>query len=158
MAFPWMISANTRGITALRLGKQGSPASPGLHGNLTARRRRAEAEKELRAYFAGRLKTFAARYDISELPRFTQAVLELTAQVPYGEVRSYAWVARALGKPNAARAVGNALARNPVPVIIPCHRIVRTDGTIGGFALGSGWKKRLLDLEKQGVQSIHRRK
>ena len=64
-------------------------------------------------------------------------------------MKSYRWIAQKLGKPDASRAVGNALARNPIPVIIPCHRVVRSDGAIGGFALGPGWKKRLLALEKK---------
>jgi len=107
------------------------------------------ARRELNAYFARRLTAFSAPYDIRHLPGFTRSVLELTAKIPYGEVRSYGWMARKLRKPKAARAVGNALARNPVPIVIPCHRVVRNDGTIGGFALGSGWKKKLLDLEKK---------
>jgi methylated-DNA-[protein]-cysteine S-methyltransferase len=108
---------------------------------------------ELREYFAGRRKSFVSRCDIDRLPPFTQAVLRLTAKIPYGRVRSYQWLARRLGKPKAARAVGNALARNPIPIFIPCHRIVRRDGAIGNFLLGSGWKKRLLDLEKSFVKT-----
>ena len=111
------------------------------------------AQRELDAYFVKRLTAFSTPYDIRHLPGFTRSVLELTAKIPYGEVRSYEWVARKLGKPKAARAVGNALARNPVPIMIPCHRVVRSDGTIGGFALGSGWKKRLLALEKNFVKT-----
>jgi len=112
-----------------------------------------QAQRELSAYFAGRLTRFSVRCDIDDLPRFTRAVLQLTAKIPYGQVRSYQWLAHRLGKPKAARAVGNALGRNPVPIIIPCHRVVRNDGSIGGFALGPGWKKRLLDLEKIFVKS-----
>lgn len=111
-------------------------------------RLRARAEKQLGEYLAGRRKSFALRCDIDRLTPFTQAVLKLTAEIPYGEVRSYQWLARKLGRPQAARAVGNALARNPIPIIIPCHRIVRRDGVIGNFLLGSWCKKRLLDLEK----------
>jgi methylated-DNA-[protein]-cysteine S-methyltransferase len=77
-----------------------------------------------------------------------RAVLELTTTIPYGEVRSYTGTARRLGKPKAARVVGNALARNPLPIIIPCHRGVRADGSFGPFVLGPAWKKRLLRLEK----------
>jgi methylated-DNA-[protein]-cysteine S-methyltransferase len=154
----WIIATNARGVTELRLAKQGGIESHRTDGHWQARRWRMAAEKELRAYFAGRLQTFVSCTDISRMPPFTQAVLKLTTQVPYGEVRSYGWVARAMGKPKAARAVGNALARNPVPILIPCHRIVRNDGKIGGFALGSRWKKKLLDLEKRAVASMQRRK
>jgi methylated-DNA-[protein]-cysteine S-methyltransferase len=76
-----------------------------------------------------------------------KAVLRVTSRTPHGEVRSYRWVAQCLKKPKGTRAVGNALARNPIPIIIPCHRVVRNDGTLGGFALGVKWKKRLLELE-----------
>ncbi|MCZ6626311.1 MAG: MGMT family protein [Deltaproteobacteria bacterium] len=95
------------------------------------------------------MRSFSTPCDLGGLPPFTRAVLRITAQIPYGEVRSYRWVAQRLGKPNATRAVGNALARNPIPIIIPCHRVVRSDGTLGGFALGRDWKKGLLDLEKR---------
>jgi methylated-DNA-[protein]-cysteine S-methyltransferase len=76
-------------------------------------------------------------------------VLKAATQIPYGEVRSYRWLAQRLGKPKAARAVGNALARNPIPIIIPCHRVVRSNGTIGGYAFGTALKKRLLEMEKE---------
>ncbi|MFQ5903668.1 MAG: methylated-DNA--[protein]-cysteine S-methyltransferase [Candidatus Binatia bacterium] len=113
-----------------------------------ARRWKAAAGKELRAYFAGRLRFFSTPCDLGGLPPFTRSVLRITAKIPYGEVRSYRWVAERLGKPRATRAVGNALARNPIPIIIPCHRVVRSDGTLGGYALGLNWKRRLLELEK----------
>jgi methylated-DNA-[protein]-cysteine S-methyltransferase len=106
------------------------------------------AKEEMNAYFTGNLRSFSTPSDLSGLPRFTQAVLRITAKIPYGEVRSYRWIAQQIGKPRASRAVGNALARNPIPIIIPCHRVVRTDGSLGGYALGLGWKRRLLELEK----------
>jgi O-6-methylguanine DNA methyltransferase len=89
--------------------------------------------------------------DLSELAGFTRAVLRITARIPYGQVRSYRWIAERLGRPKASRAVGNALARNPVPIIIPCHRVTRSDGALGGYALGLGWKIRLLKLERNSV-------
>jgi methylated-DNA-[protein]-cysteine S-methyltransferase len=115
-------------------------------------------EKELRAYLAGRSTSFAASCDISALPPFAQAVLKFIAKIRYGEIRSYAGVARKPGKPEAARAVGNALARNPLPIMIPCHRIVCTDGTIGPFALGSAGKRKLLALEKRHAKSATSRR
>ncbi len=113
-----------------------------------ARRWRMTAKGELDAYFTGQLWRFSTPCDLRGLPPFTQAVLKVACKIPYGEVRSYRWVAEQLGSPKAARAVGNALARNPIPIIIPCHRVVRTDGSIGGYALGLDWKKRLLELER----------
>lgn len=139
-----VVEATERGVSAVRLGKKDRGAK--RSGRM---RWDAIAGKQLQAYFAGRLKRFAAPCDLEGLTPFTRAVLKITARIPYGEVRSYQWIARKLGKPAASRAVGNALARNPIPIIIPCHRVVRSDGTIGGFALGPEWKKRLLALEQQ---------
>ena len=153
MSSRWQITASRNGIMALRLKRKRKAASFQVPRDARAKRLRARAETELREYFAGRRKSFASRCDIDRLPAFTQAVLRLAAKIPYGEVRSYQWLARKLGKPKAARAVGSALARNPIPIIIPCHRIVRRDGAIGNFLLGSGWKKRLLDLEKSSVKT-----
>lgn len=145
------------GVKAVRLrGKDRRRVhGAGYHDRRSlARRWRAAALKELRAYFSGRLRSFSAPCDLGGLPPFTRAVLRITAQIPYGEVRSYRWVAERLGKPKASRAVGNALARNPIPIIIPCHRVVRSDGALGGYALGLHWKRRLLKLEKcQGLPS-----
>jgi methylated-DNA-[protein]-cysteine S-methyltransferase len=143
------ISASDRGVNAIQLPSRGrSDRSHKKKSTAAVKHWCSLAQIELDAYFARRLTAFSAPYDIGHLPRFTRSVLELTAKIPYGEVRSYEWVAGELGKPKAARAVGNALARNPVPILIPCHRVVRSDGTIGGFALGSDWKKKLLALEK----------
>ena len=68
--------------------------------------------------------------------------------IPRGETRSYEWVARKAGSPHAARAVGTALKKNPFTIIIPCHRVVRSDGSLGNYALGSDLKKRLLETER----------
>ena len=86
-------------------------------------------------------------YDLTVLSPFQQAVLRKTAEIPTGEVRPYAWVAREVGQPGAVRAVGTALGRNPVPILIPCHRVVRSDGRIGNYALGTAMKSRLLTEE-----------
>jgi len=145
------IVASEKGIKEVGLGKKrrnhGGPPQQKSAGPL-ARRRGHAAGRELSSYFSGRLRSFSARCDLGGLPPFTRAVLKITARIPYGEVRSYRWVAERLGKPKAMRAVGNALARNPIPIIIPCHRVVRSDGTLGGYALGLNWKRRLLVLEK----------
>jgi len=74
-------------------------------------------------------------------------VWQATRLIPYGETRSYLWVAVQIGKPGAARAVGQALGRNPLPVIIPCHRVIASDGGLGGFTGGLVMKRRLLELE-----------
>ena len=83
-----------------------------------------------------------------KLTPFEIRVYRQVRTIPWGETRSYKWVARRLGSPNSARAVGQALRRNPFPLIVPCHRVVRKDGAIGGFSGGKRLKKRLLELEK----------
>jgi O-6-methylguanine DNA methyltransferase len=88
------------------------------------------------------------RYDLSERTPFERDVLLKTAQIPRGQVRTYSWVAREIGRPAAVRAVGTALANNPIPVIIPCHRVIRTDGIIGNYgAGGTEAKKQILAAE-----------
>jgi O-6-methylguanine DNA methyltransferase len=76
------------------------------------------------------------RFDLSGLTEFEQAVLRKTLEIPRGEVRTYSWVAREIGRPRAVRAVGTALANNPIPILIPCHRVVRSDGVIGNYGAG----------------------
>ena len=88
--------------------------------------------------------------DLDRLTEFQAAVLRAAATIPRGEVRPYGWVAKEIGKPGAVRAVGSALASNPVPVIIPCHRVVRSDGTFGEYSLGNAANKRKL-LASEGL-------
>ena len=85
--------------------------------------------------------------DLETVSPFTRRVLEGAAEIERGQTRSYQWLARHIGMPQAARAVGNALGANPVPVVIPCHRIIRGDGTLGGYAFGSKMKRSLLASE-----------
>lgn len=91
------------------------------------------------------------RFDLSHISEFERAVLRKALEVPRGEVRSYAWVAGEIGKPRAVRAVGSALARNPIPLLIPCHRIVRSDGNIGNYGLGGSAIKRAV-LAAEGLE------
>jgi methylated-DNA-[protein]-cysteine S-methyltransferase len=88
-----------------------------------------------------------ARVDITGLTAFQQKVLEILRTIPRGQVRTYAWLAREAGKPRAARAVGNVMAGNPVPWILPCHRVVPTQGGVGNYAFGSEMKRELLRRE-----------
>lgn len=85
--------------------------------------------------------------DWSVLSPFQRRVLEATARIPPGSTRSYGEIARRIGKPRAQRAVGTALARNPVPLIVPCHRVVRSDGSLGNYGMGGAAKRTLLDRE-----------
>jgi O-6-methylguanine DNA methyltransferase len=88
------------------------------------------------------------RFDLSGLTEFERAVLRKTLEIPRGEVRTYSWVAREIGHPRAVRAVGTALANNPIPILIPCHRVVRSDGVIGNYGAGGPEAKfKILDHE-----------
>jgi methylated-DNA-[protein]-cysteine S-methyltransferase len=106
-----------------------------------------QAARELLIYLEGKGQRFSVRLDLRGSTPFSRKVLRATRKIPYGEVRSYGWVADSLGDPNAARAVGGALGRNPVPIFIPCHRVVGSHGWLGGFAGGEGLKRWLLSLE-----------
>jgi O-6-methylguanine DNA methyltransferase len=107
-----------------------------------------QARKELAEYLAGERTFFSVPVDLSRVPAFERAALEIAAQIPYGEVRPYKWIAERLGRPDAARAVGNAMASNPVPIIVPCHRVVKADGGLGGYSFGTVRKESLLALER----------
>lgn len=90
------------------------------------------------------------RFDLRGISEFERAVLLKALEIPRGEVRPYAWIAREIGAPKAVRAVGSALGHNPVPLLIPCHRVVRSDGLIGNYSLGGGEAKRAV-LTAEGV-------
>lgn len=99
-------------------------------------------------YFEGEKPDFTIEgLAISQLAAFQRTVLIAERHVPYGRVASYGHVAKRIGMPGAARAVGQALAQNPFPIIIPCHRTVKSDGSIGGFQRGSELKRHMLELE-----------
>lgn len=111
----------------------------------------AEVVKELDAYFAGSLRSFTIRFRFPQGTIFQQEVWRALLTIPYGETRSYGWLAATVGSPRAARAVGQAVGRNPLPVIIPCHRIIASNGSLGGFSCGVRVKKCLLELEQAGI-------
>jgi methylated-DNA-[protein]-cysteine S-methyltransferase len=102
----------------------------------------------LKRYLDGGTVDFPDRLDLGMTTRFQQTVWQLVRTIPYGETRSYGWVASHLGLPKAARAVGQALGKNPLPIIIPCHRVINNDGGLGGFGGGLGLKELLLRLER----------
>jgi methylated-DNA-[protein]-cysteine S-methyltransferase len=106
-----------------------------------------EAGRQLGEYFAGVRQEFDLPLDFRGVTPFTRSVLEATAGVPFGRLESYRGIAIRVGKPGASRAVGNALGRNPLPVIVPCHRIVASGGGIGGYTGGLAIKERLLAIE-----------
>jgi methylated-DNA-[protein]-cysteine S-methyltransferase len=106
-----------------------------------------EVRRQIDDYLAGRRDRFALPTDLTLATGFRLEVLGALAAIPYGATRTYAEVAGTVGRPAASRAVGTACARNPIPLVIPCHRVVRTGGALGGYAGGLDLKRRLLDLE-----------
>ena len=103
--------------------------------------------RELEAYFDGRLQTFRAAIDWSLVRGFARGVLAATARVPWGSVTTYREMATEAGSPRAARAAGNALGSKPIPIVVPCHRVLHADGGLGGYSGGLDRKRFLLDLE-----------
>ncbi|MDQ6750103.1 MAG: methylated-DNA--[protein]-cysteine S-methyltransferase [Actinomycetota bacterium] len=103
--------------------------------------------RELEEYFDGSRRTFDLVLDWALVRGFTRRVLEATARIPYGGASTYLDVAAAAGSPRAVRAAGNALGANPMPIVVPCHRVLRTGGGLGGYTGGLERKRRLLELE-----------
>lgn len=111
------------------------------------------AAREIDEYFAGRRFGFELPLDLRLARGFRLAVLRHLPDIGYGETATYSWVAAAAGNPRAVRAAGSACATNPIPVVIPCHRVVRSDGSIGGYGGGSEAKQTLLELEASARKS-----
>jgi methylated-DNA-[protein]-cysteine S-methyltransferase len=106
-----------------------------------------EAERQLGEYFAGKRKTFSLALDMRGTP-FQKNVWEALLAIPFGETRSYGQLAKQLGNPRATRAVGAANGRNPISIIVPCHRVIGSSGNLTGFAGGLETKANLLSLEE----------
>lgn len=104
------------------------------------------AVKELKEYFAGKRRAFSVLFQ-AEGTHFQCEVWKALCEIPYGEVRTYGEIARAIGKPGAARAIGGANHANPIPIFIPCHRVITSDGALGGFAVSLDIKRKLLAIE-----------
>ena len=102
------------------------------------------------SYFKGERVEFPFPIDLDTeaCTRFQRDVWAATRSIPYGQLRSYKWIAAEIGRSQAARAVGQALGANRLPIIIPCHRVIRSDGSLGGFSGGLHWKEKLIKLEK----------
>jgi methylated-DNA-[protein]-cysteine S-methyltransferase len=150
---PLTVAATPRGLvrlaypavaTSVVLGELAVRVSPRI---LEAPARLDEVRRELDEYFAGRRRRFELALDWSLTDGFTRRVLQVTSRIDYGEVRSYTEVARDAGSPRAVRAAGNALGANPIPLVVPCHRVIRTGGGLGGYGGGLERKEYLLQLE-----------
>jgi methylated-DNA-[protein]-cysteine S-methyltransferase len=115
---------------------------------LHAPRRLDEAARQLEGYFAGRRRTFDVPLDLRLSAGYRRQVLDHLRTIAFGHTESYTSVARATGRARAVRAVGSACATNPVPLLVPCHRVLRSDGALGGYVGGLGAKQALLALER----------
>lgn len=104
-------------------------------------------KKELKEYFENGRDEFTQKIGFTKGTEFDKKVWLALKEIPYGETRTYKWLAEKIGKPSACRAVGQALGRNPLPILLPCHRIIESDGTIGGYSSGIDIKRRLLEIE-----------
>ena len=150
---PVGITASANGLLAITL-----PSQPVQKAQRQPPHQFTGLIERLQAYFNGRKVAFPDKLDLSAATPFQAKVWEITRLIPYGETRSYRWVADQMGKPGAVRAVGQALARNPLPVIIPCHRVIGSNGTLGGFSGGLEMKQKLLRLEHATIPAKRVRK
>lgn len=150
-AWGWVeIAASERGLTSIDLSPSTRRATTGQRqtgeaGEIATLL--AEAQAQLLAYIEGRRREFSMPVDMSAGTPFQRKVWKAITRIPYGRVRSYQWVATRVGGKQYARAVGMALGANPVPIVVPCHRIIAHDGSLGGFGCGLSMKRRLLTLE-----------
>jgi O-6-methylguanine DNA methyltransferase len=164
-AGPLLVAYNGRGISAT------APAGDEAHfvQRFLARHRRplrrageppagllAQLERYMGSSLPGGARSGPPRFDLRGVSAFERDVLRKTAEIPRGEVRPYAWVAGEIGRPAAVRAVGGALNRNPVPVLIPCHRVVGSDGRLTGYAWGVPYKRTLLAAEGADPAELER--
>ena len=112
-----------------------------------------EAEKELKEYFEGRRSRFGMVLDLSGVTPFQKKVYQVLSTIPFGEVRTYRWLAQKIGNPRALRAVGSANARNQWPPVIPCHRVVGSDGRLTGFSAPGGLELKANLLKLEGIHT-----
>lgn len=148
------IAMSTEGITTIVLSrssraeaKRALPVQQKSRPNDATSSRLQEARTQLLAYLHGNRRDFSVPVDMSAGTPFQRRVWRTILRIPYGRVRSYQWVAVRVGGKRYARAVGMALGANPVPIVVPCHRIVAHDGSLGGFSCGLPVKRQLLRLE-----------
>ncbi|MFC2020547.1 methylated-DNA--[protein]-cysteine S-methyltransferase [Chloroflexota bacterium] len=153
-AMGWIgILASASGLVATTLpqpsaGEAYRQLGSGVRQATCSPRRFAELTERFRVYFSGgKQVAFHDELDLSGTTPFQGEVWRTARLIPYGETRSYLWIARQINKPGAARAVGQAMGGNPLPIIIPCHRVIASDGGLGGFGGGLELKRQLLRLE-----------
>ena len=158
------IAGTARGVLRVGFGKPPSITVPGpfaRHGLLTFHRHPGPLEaavRSLKAYLGGEIATPLAELDLSGSRPFSLRVFAAVQKIPAGEMWTFDRVARAIGSPRAARAVGQALGANPVPLFVPCHRVVTKEGDIAGYIGGREWKRALLELETTQIALTPKRR
>jgi methylated-DNA-[protein]-cysteine S-methyltransferase len=154
---PLWIAVGPKGVVTIHYGSEPSHGElarivrtygPGV---LPDARRADAVARQLDEYFEGKRRTFSVPVDLSPLTTFQRRILGATARVPYGDVATYATVAAEAGNRRASRAAGAALGSNPVPIVVPCHRVLASDGSLGGYGGGLPAKRHLLQLERGNV-------
>ncbi len=153
---PLFVAVNDRGVVALDFGlsEQEFVARVARRTKVTPVRsddRVREALRQVQEYLDGQRTTFDLPLDMSALSEFQRRVLNIALKIPRGKVLTYHDVAKAIGKPQAARAVGQALGHNPVPIVIPCHRVLGSDGSLHGYSGGGGIKTKAWLLRLEGA-------
>jgi len=147
----WIL-ATEGGLCETRLGNRAGPSGREARARGVKYVRRGrwtdQARRALADYFAGRESPLDLKLEFREGTPFERSVWEAARRVPYGSVSSYGALAARIGTPGASRAVGNALGKNPIPIVVPCHRVIHGDRSIGGFSSGLAWKRFLLKLEQ----------
>ena len=147
---PLYLLATEKGLRGIYWRKQEAVTYKRLEGTSPEVRVLLKAEGQLKEYFAGKRQKFDLKFDF-EGTAFQKQVWHALAKIPYGETRSYAEIASSIRNPKAVRAVGTANGKNPLCILIPCHRVVRSTGEAGGYAGGLRVKSRLLALERPKV-------
>ena len=154
---PALVGWSPDGVSMLYLGDDPAAFEAAFAGRVGRRVVAASPPAALARGVERRLagdRTAAVRFDLRGLTDFERSVLGKATEIPRSEVRPYAWIAREIGRPAAVRAVGSALGRNPIPLLIPCHRVLRSDGRVGDYVFGAETKRALLDAEGAGLDRL----
>ena len=158
---PLWVAIGPKGVTTIHYGDEPSEGElrrlvrvygPGV---VPDHRRSSGLARELEQYFAGARQVFDVAVDLSGLTPFQTRILAATAKIPFGEVSTYGAVAKRAGNANAARATGGALNSNPIPIVVPCHRVVGSNGALVGYAGGLAAKRKLLAIEGADTARRH---
>jgi methylated-DNA-[protein]-cysteine S-methyltransferase len=149
-----LLIGEDQGLTGLHFLAAAQPAEPPI-GSIQSPEYFTETIHQLNAYFKGELRNFTLRL-LPEGSEFQKNVWKVLCKIPYGTTISYGELARRIGKPSASRAVGGANGRNPLPIIIPCHRVINGNGQLGGYSCGLEIKKYLLNLEAKCFKAASR--